>query len=383
MIRVLFVEHKRVFGGGQVALLSLLDQLNNRSVEAVIVCQPGAALIHELEARNISAYVFSLGKIRKGHGPKVILGNLIGRIVPTLKLAGLILRERIDTIYANGALSLIACVLAAKLTHTPVIWVEHNTTLPLGRDVKRLISLADRIAVVTEVIRSQFLALSPTAEKKIVTIHNGVDPDRFEVQDHDREALRQVLGLKKGQPIVGTVGRLSHEKGHRRLLQAAARIQETLPTARFLIVGDGPLRGSLEMMAEEMGISESVHFMGFRKDVPVLLSVMDVFVLSSLEEAFSIAVLEAMAAGKPVIASNVGGMSEAVTEGETGHLVDSEDWQTMAELVVQLLEDGARFKDMSRKGKQLVREHYTLENTCAQTLQLIEEVAERRPKSCP
>lgn len=374
MPRVLFVEHKRVFGGGQVALLSLLDELDNRFLEAVVVCQPGAALIGELKERSISPYVFDLGGVRKGRRPRVILGNLVARVVPTLKLARLILRERVDVVYANGAFSLIACVLAAKLTRTPVIWSEHNTTLPLGPEIQLLIGLADKIAVVTEVIAHQFVELSPTVGEKMVTVHNGIDPERFEVCARDRERLRQELGLRKEHCIVGTVGRLAPEKGHHYFLRAAACIGEAIPAARFLVVGEGPLRDGLGAMATDMGIATKVRFTGFREDVPALLSLMDVFVLPSVEEAFSIAVLEAMAAGKPVIASNVGGIYEAVIEGETGYLVQAGDWQHTAERAIELLRDGTKRQRIGEKGRQLVRQHYTLETTCTKTLQLIEKL---------
>jgi len=378
MIRVLFVEHKQIFGGGQVSLLSLLDRFDKKAVKAVVVCQPGAVLIGELKKRNINIYVFGLGEIRKGRRPGVILGNLIARIVPTLRLIRLISRERIDLVYTNGVFSLIASLLAAKLTGTPVVWSEHNITLPLDLETKLLIALADRIAVVTDVIRQQFLGLDPKAEKKIVVIYNGVDPSRFEVRAQARDKLRQELGLTEQHPVIGTVGRLSPEKGHRHFLQAAKIIKEGVPTAKFLIVGDGPMRTDLEAMAKEMGILEDVCFTGFREDVPVVLSLMDVFVLPSLEEAFGIAMLEAMAVGKPVIASNVGGVYEAVIEGETGFLVEPGDWQKMAKLAIGLLGDEEKRKRMGEKGRQLVACRYTLEATCAKTLELIQEVAEER-----
>ena len=144
------------------------------------------------------------------------------------------------------------------------------------------------------------------------------------------------------------------------------------------MVGSGPLRKRLEVMAEEIGVFEDVRFTGFREDVPALLSLMDIFVLPSLEEAFSIAVLEAMVAGKPVIASNVGGLYEAVVDGVTGFLVAPGDWAKMAELAIELLRDEAECRHMGERGRQLAAHRYTLGMTCAETLQLITELVGER-----
>jgi len=378
MIRVLFVEHKNVFGGGQVSLLSLLDGLDRGIVQTTVVCQPGATLISELAKRNIDTHILGLGEIRKGRHPGAILRSLFARIGPTVRLTRLINSERIDLVYANGVFSLIASLLAAKLTGTPVIWAEHNTTLPLGPEIRLLIALADRIIVVTDAIRQQLVTLSPMASQKISTIYNGVDLRRFEVLPQDRNRLRHEFGLNKEHRVIGTVGRLSPEKGHHHFLRAALLIRQAVPGAKFLVVGSGPLERHLKAMAEEIGILEDVYFTGFRNDVPALLSLMDIFVLPSLEEGFSIAVLEAMAAKKPIVASTAGGTYEAVIDGETGFLVAPGDWQRTAELAIGLLKDEAKRKRMGEKARELVAHRYTLAATCAKTLQLMMELAEER-----
>jgi glycosyltransferase involved in cell wall biosynthesis len=379
ILRVLFIEHKTVFGGGQVALLALLRAAleNPRDgIESILICPPDAELLARACNLPIPIHTLDLGRIQKSRNLLVWAWNVGQRLAPTWKLAGLICRQRVDVIFANGAYSFLACVLAAKIARVPVVWWEHNTTLPLGMVVQAMIALADHIVVVTSVIRDQFVGLSPASASKISVIHNGIVVENYRERPDGKEKLKAALGLDERELVVGTVGRLSPEKGQRFFLWAAAKIRQKVPRAKFVIVGDGPLRSDLERLAADLGLADT-FFLGFREDVPDLLSIMDVFVLPSLEEALGIAMLEAMAASRPVVATVVGGVGEAVIDGQTGFLVPAGDSEALAETTVKLLQDPVCRREVGRRARGLVEQNFTFEGTWTKTLAVLEYVTGR------
>jgi glycosyltransferase involved in cell wall biosynthesis len=188
---------------------------------------------------------------------------------------------------------------------------------------------------------------------KICVIPNGIDVERFHPRWPDRR-LQEELDLPLRAPVVGIVAALRPEKNHEMFLRVAALVRGRLPDARFLIVGDGPQRQPLEALAQELGIAKAVHFLGTRSDVPELLSLIDVLLLTSLSEASPICLLEAMASEKPVVATRVGSVSETVVDGRTGYLVAPDDSTGMASRVLELLDDRDRAAHMGRAGREHV-----------------------------
>ncbi len=361
-MRVLFVEHKTVWGGGQVALVNLLRewQRTQTPVEPLVVCPPDAALVPRVRALGVETAPLALGAIDK---TRSWAWNFARRIPPTRELLLVIRRSGSELVYANGAFSFLASVLAAKLARVPLVWVEHNTTLPNGRVLRRMIGAADRVLAVSEVIRAQFLAQVPAARDKVVVVPNGVDTARF---CRDREVglrLRREWGWDETRCVVGTVSRLSPEKGIRYFVEASTILSRALPTVGFVIIGDGPERGELERMAADA----CIRFLGEREEIPDLLNALDVFVLPSLAEAFGIAAIEAMACALPVVASDVGGLREIVVQNETGLRVPAGDSQALASAVAELVNDAARRREYGTRGRERVRERYTLEQTARQT----------------
>jgi glycosyltransferase involved in cell wall biosynthesis len=174
------------------------------------------------------------------------------------------------------------------------------------------------------------------------------------------EALARELGLE-GHPVVGIVAKLSSVKGHDRFLRAAADVARSREDVRFLVVGEGSRRAELVRIAGDLGISGSIHFVGARDDVPSLLRLMDVFVLSSSSEGSPQAVAEAMAAGVAVVAPRVGGVPDMVEDGSSGLLVEPGDASATAGAVLEILSDPARGDQMGRRGRELARERYDIE----------------------
>ena len=206
----------------------------------------------------------------------------------------------------------------------------------------------------------RFLIKKGIDPAKIITVHNGIDLDKSIPRIAPEEKKRQ-CGLKQDSMLVGIIANLTEVKGHYYFLQAAQEVLKHIPQAEFLIVGDGPLREDIEKLSKNLGISARVNFMGFRQDIPEILSILDVFVLSSLWEGFPVSILEAMAAVKPVIASRVGGILEAVIDGKTGILVPPEDEKALAGAIEFLLKEDKIAGEMGLAGRRHVEEHFNLQ----------------------
>lgn len=357
-MRLLIVEHKTVWGGGQVMLVNLLEAWRRAGerIEPTLVCPPDAALAARARQMGFECVTMPLGEIEKTRGAA---WNLAQRAVPTRALRQTMRRTQTEVVLANSAFSFLASVFAAKLARRPIVWWEHNATLPGDGVVRRMIRHADRIAVVSAEIRAQFVALDPTAASKITVIHNGVDGEKFCPSHELRGEIRRTLGWDDSVRVVGTVGRLAPEKGTEYFVQAANEIARADAGARFLIVGDGPERAALEALANP----DVVRFVGKRDDVAAWLNAMDVFVLSSLADAFPLSVLEAMACRLPVIASNVGGLPEIVVDGKTGLLVPPRDVGALARAMASLLGDPERGRALGAAGRIRVEQFFLLEQT--------------------
>jgi glycosyltransferase involved in cell wall biosynthesis len=209
-------------------------------------------------------------------------------------------------------------------------------------------------------------------DAKIVTIYNGLDLTRFHLNGDAREALERLnLETLRGRPVVTMVANFEHRvKDHPMLLRAAQRVKTEVPEAVFVIAGEGELRPETEALAAELGVEEWCLFIGRCASVPDLLAASDICVLSSQAEGFSNSILEYMAAGRAVVATNVGGASEAIVEEETGHLVNAGDDRAMAERLIALLRDPEKRRAMGLNGRRRIEQHFSTENRLNSTIAL-------------
>jgi glycosyltransferase involved in cell wall biosynthesis len=194
----------------------------------------------------------------------------------------------------------------------------------------------------------------------LVTLYNGVDASAL-ARPTGGDRVRRELGLTAGQPVVGVIGNLLPVKGHVHLVRAAARLVGAYPDVAILLSGRPIQQAELEAEARTLGVERHVRFLGFRDDVPALLDAMDVFVLPSLSEGLSLALLEAMAAAKPVVATRVGGNPELVVDGETGHLVPPRDPDALATAIARVLADRAAAARLGRQARQRVLDEFSVE----------------------
>ena len=222
------------------------------------------------------------------------------------------------------------------------------------------------LIAVSEPVRQMAIVKEKVRPEKVQVILNGVDlpPQEDEGRAHTRQKVRQELGLPPECPLLLTVGRLTEQKGHSYLLQAAPAILAAQPCAVLAFAGEGPLEQPLTTQAKELGVDRSVRLLGLRQDVPRLLQAADVFVLPSLWEGMSMALLEAMAAGLPLVVSQVEGISELVTPEEDGLVVPPGDTQALAEAIIRLLEDAGLRERLGTAARAKVAAHFSADAMC-------------------
>ena len=213
-------------------------------------------------------------------------------------------------------------------------------------------------------------------KEKIAVIYNGIDLGRFQQNGTAEDALvRLKLESIRGRPVITMVANFEYKvKDHPMLLRTARRVTREVPEAVFVVAGDGILREETERLADEMGLREACLFTGRCASVPDLLAASDICVLSSQAEGFSNSILEYMAAGRPVVATNVGGASEAIVESETGYLVNAGDDAAMAARLVDLLKDPERRRVMGGNGRHVVEERFSLESRLLNTSALYQRM---------
>jgi L-malate glycosyltransferase len=211
---------------------------------------------------------------------------------------------------------------------------------------------------------------------KIVIIYNGLELTRFHLNGDASQALQRLnLETIRGRPVITMVANFEYRvKDHPMLLRTAQRVKTEVPEAVFVIAGEGELRAETEKLAGELGLRESCLFIGRCASVPDLLAASDVCVLSSQAEGFSNSILEYMAAGRAVVATNVGGASEAIVEGETGYLVNAGDDRAMAERLISLLRDPEKRRAMGVNGRRRVEQRFSCETRLKSTTELYQRL---------
>jgi glycosyltransferase involved in cell wall biosynthesis len=277
------------------------------------------------------------------------------RVLP--RLVWLFRKRQVDAIVTVGAGDkMFWGRLAGCLAGVPVIASAlHSTGWPdgLGRLNRLLTPITDAFIAVAAPHGRYLIEEEHLPANKVVVIPNGVDTDRFAPLPGDT-GLRRDLGLSPSVPVLGIVAALRPEKNHELFLQVARQVHARLSDAQFLIIGDGPQRDSLVQLAAGLGLSEAVHFLGSRDDVPRLLASIDVLALTSHNEANPVSILEAMSVGKPVVSTDVGSVRESVIEGQTGFVVPPGDVPAFTERLISLLEDPVQARELGAAGRERV-----------------------------
>ena len=286
------------------------------------------------------------------------------------RLWRLMRRERYDIVHTHGTKGGVLGRAAARLAGVPRI-IHTGHTFPFQWNpglkgfiytvVERLAARsAETIVAVSPGQRNVALQARLCPAGKLAVIENGVDFRRYPAPV-DCAAKRRELGLPADCPLVGMAARLARQKGCEHFVDAAAAVLDQRPEVRFLLIGGGELAGRVRGQIARLGISDHVRMLGHRSDMAEIYPLLDVFVLSSLWEGLPYAILEAMAARLPVVASRVPGVEDVVRHGVTGFLTGTEDHHEIAARLLELLGDAGLRKRMGRCGREVVEEHYSIE----------------------
>lgn len=298
------------------------------------------------------------------------------------RLRSLLVSERIDILHAHDFYTSLFGSVAARLTRTRVIASQRHLRLSERRahiwGDRLTHQIAHRVLVNSEAIRDQILATEFLSPRRIVVIRNGlIGGEELLALNHRaaHEALCRELGLGANAKLVGMVANLRPVKGHRFLIAAAARVVNSHPDVHFVLVGEGPLRTEIETQAAQLGIAEHVHLPGERSDAARLNAAFAVAVLSSLHEGLPNAVMEAMAAGAPVVASAVGGVRELVRDHETGYLAPPGDSEALAERISFALRNENLSAAVAARGRRYIATEYSLRRMIESVEALYAEMA--------
>lgn len=356
------VVHALRVGGMEAGVITIVNALQHRGiVSAITSCVPADDIRHRLDA---SIPVVELDR-RPGNDLRLI-GHLKGSFA----------RWRPDIVHTHAWGTLVEGLVAARWAGVrAVVHGEHGSlqTRWRHRFVQRAVwARVDRVLSVSQALADRMR--SEIGFEAVTTIRNGVDLGRFGAGH--RERGRAALGVGAGHLVIGTVGRLVPVKDQGVFLQALARLAAESPDVQGVVVGDGPLRGDLEVLASSLGLAGRLRWLGSRADVPDLMAGFDVFVLSSESEGLSNTILEAMACARPVVATRVGGADELVVDPDTGRLVPPKDPMAMTEALREFL-DQRRREEAGRAGRERVERHFDLRRTVDAYRDLYLELARR------
>lgn len=359
------------FGGAEQAALTLMAGLARQGWRSVLVHHPSPGITPLLDkARQLDVELLPV--------PCMPDGLQGARRVP--HFVQVLRKDKPDVFHAHltwplackfGLVSALAARVPAVVA-TVQLFLDFHLDASIYTQQRLIAAMMGRYVAVSQDIARQLSQTLHWSPDKISVVHNGIDLAPFTGRTNCE--LRAGLNALDEKPIVLTVARLDEQKGHCYLLQAAAQV----PEARFVLAGDGPERPSLEAQARGLGLGDRVIFLGHRSDIPDLLSCCDLFVLPSLYEGLPLSVLEAMAAGKPVIATSVGGTDEAVIPGETGLFVPPADPPALARAIRSLLRDPALANRLASAGRARVRLEFSAEKMVRQVTQIYDELIARR-----
>ena len=377
-IKILYFIEALGIGGTERQLVELLKHLDREKYQPIVAClhREGPFLQDIL---NLKVQVIQFG-----------LGGGVIRVVGLkwlFQLGQFLRRERISIVHTYLLHPNFLGMLAASMAGTPVKimserivnYFENERYQGIRFKVADYIAqrLADVIIVNAEAIKEYMIEQHGTPRSKIKVVYNGVDLKTFDV-DTDVEARRSELGLSLTAPVLGIVASLQPKKDHYTFFEALRIVAAKVPTMQALIIGDGPLRDRLQNRVNEIALSPNVRFLGIRSDVPFLLPLLDVMTLSSIREGFPNAISEAMAARKPVVATDVGGVTELMVDGTTGLVVPPRNPAALAQAMLSLLGNEEKAREMGRAARKRVEDHFSVSRMVVETEQLYEELLESK-----
>ncbi|MEL7338250.1 MAG: glycosyltransferase, partial [Planctomycetota bacterium] len=349
---MLFVITSMPVGGAETLLVNMLDGLNPQHAIGEVACLKEPGPLGDEIADRIALH------------HRLIGGKYDVRVL--FRLAALMRRRDIDAVVTIGAGDkMFWGRLAAWYAGVPVIASAlHSTGWPdgVGRLNRMLTPITDAFIAVAASHGEFMKQHERFPDDRVHVIRNGIDTKRFSPDPASRSEVRAELGLDHDSQLVGIIAALRPEKNHEMFVRVADRVSRENPKAHFVIVGRGPEQDTIQRCIDHLGCADHVHLLGNRSDTPRLLAAMDVFCLCSHNEASPVSILEALACQVPVIATDVGSISETVRDGQTGYLISKQDDDAMVDHVHALLGDSALREQLAARGRALVQETGSLDS---------------------
>ena len=379
-IKVINPITRLIVGGAQETVIETCACINKDRFETQIVAGPQTGPEGEL-----------ISEVKKRQIPLTLIPELVREINPVkdfiaaYKLVKLFKREQPHIVHTHSSKTGIIGRWAARLAGVPVIvhtvhgWGHHPYQHPLIQKIyivaeQKTVPFTDKLIAVSTLNVDKGLKDHIGTREKYVVIHSCINLDDFSRPKTDPTAMRKALGIDTASPVVGTVSRLSHQKNPLDFVRMAAQVKKEIPTARFLFVGDGPLRAETEALIRELHLEQDIILAGLRMDVPDLLHAMDIFTLTSLWEGLPRVIPQAMIAGLPVVANNVDGNAEIIRDGVNGFLTPPGDISLMAERIVRLLKDQPLKQAIVAQGRETAAQEFSLHDMVKKIETLYDEL---------
>ena len=372
-IRVLQLITSLERGGAENHLLALLTHANRQAfaVETAVLCGEGELVPH-FRAAGIPVHLL---KARNRFDPLAL-----GRLVRLLR------DHPFDIVHSHlFRADIYAGLAVARLgEHRPLlVSTRHNDDRFFLNPFVGLVHYAisarqDLIIAISDHIARFTVARGVRHPARVRRVYHGLEPPVTRALEREGQRIRSELGISAGAFLVGNVGRLALQKGQRHLIAAMPLLLERVPRAHAIIAGGGDLEEFLKELADEMGVAERVHVLGPRKDVPALMHAIDVFAMPSIWEGFGLVLLEAMAAGRPIVASRVATIPEVVVDGETGILVPAGDPLALAEALATLADQPSLARQYGEAGRERLRGRFSIEKMVGDTELLYRELVDER-----
>ena len=360
--------------GAEKVILTLLEEFKGSDFQVILGCirekETEEVEIAEMARKNgIPTHYFTM---KRGL-------NLLG----IYEIIRFIKHNNISLVHSHGYKTNVFFGIL-PFRSFPVISTVHGW-LKFGTDHKekvyefldsKALKRLDGAVAVSEAVREDLIKRGISKEK-IVTIYNGIRTDHLQEEFEGLEIRRRYL-LRQDDFVIGTAGRLSEEKGHGYLIRTIPYLAKEIKNIKLIIAGDGPLRADLEYLVEKLGISNHVRLIGYEKNIETFLSVIDLFILPSLTEGLPISLLEAMALGKPVIGSRVGGIKEVIQNGINGVLIPPMDVKALSESIRSLYRDSEARRIMGSEGKRHIGIHFSSRAMASEYKELYRKILSER-----
>jgi len=370
-VKILFVIDGMEFGGGERVFTQIINGLPLDQYESFLASGPQDSFYQAISQTPVQRYPVDFSN---RFNPAIMF-----RLIKIIK------DHKIDIVHGQGARAEFFARLASGLfcrsryVSTIAMPVEGYDVGPMKRLLYKALDrfserFVDRFLVVSSVLAQAMIQGHGIHQKKVVKIYNGIETDYYKPRDQEegRRRVRQEYSVNDSEVLIGSLGRLVWQKGFEYFIQSIPILIQEIPGARFILVGEGPLRQELEGQARSLGIQDRLIFTGHRSDIRDIMAAMDVVVIPSLLEGFPMITLEAMAMEKPIVTTSIDGIMEQITDGREGLLIAPKSPPALAQAVKRLVDDPDYARSVGINARAKVVRDFSVRKMIAETIKVYE-----------